>query len=60
MDDKDRIGKQPTSDGERGRDDEFAIAGNAREKGQDPSPDDRRRGERSGADVAGGEPARRR
>jgi hypothetical protein len=27
--------------------DEFAIAGNARERGEDPSPDDRDRGETS-------------
>jgi len=33
------------------RDREFAgIAGNAREKGEDPSPDDRDRGETSSAD----------
>ena len=39
---------EPTKDE---RDREFAgIAGNAREKGEDPSPDDRERGETSSAD----------
>lgn len=33
-------------------DDEFAIAGNARERGEDPSPDDRGRGEISIKDPA--------
>ena len=32
--------------------DEFAIAGNARERGEDPSPDDRSRGETSIKDSA--------
>lgn len=32
--------------------DEFAIAGNARERGEDPSPDDRDRGETSIKDPA--------
>lgn len=32
--------------------DEFAIAGNARERGEDPSPDDRERGETSIKDPA--------
>lgn len=32
--------------------DEFAIAGNARERGEDPSPDDRNRGETSIKDPA--------
>lgn len=32
--------------------DEFAIAGNARERGEDPSPDDRKRGETSIKDPA--------
>ena len=55
VDDKDRINKQRT--GEEERDDrEFRIAGNVREKGQDPSPGDRARGERSEAEPeeAGG------
>ena len=32
--------------------DEFAIAGNARERGEDPSPDDRSRGDTSIKDPA--------
>jgi hypothetical protein len=32
--------------------DEFAIAGNARERDEDPSPDDRERGETSIKDTA--------
>ena len=53
MDDKDAINKQPTS--EAGAEDAqgLPIAGNVREKGQDPSPDDRERGERSDAEPAG-------
>ena len=53
VDDKDAINKQPTS--EAGAEDEqgLPIAGNVRDKGQDPSPDDRERGERSDAEPAG-------
>lgn len=53
MDDKDAINKQATS--EAGAQDEqgLPIAGNVLEKGQDPSPDDRHRGERSDADRLG-------
>ena len=32
--------------------DEFKIGGNVREKGEDPSPDDRERGETSAKDPA--------
>jgi hypothetical protein len=49
---KDRINKQATSDVKRDPE-EFEIAGNARLRGEDPSPDDRARGERSVADPAG-------
>ncbi len=45
-----QINKDPTSDRERDRDGEFEIAGNVRESGQDPSPGDRDRGERSDAE----------
>jgi hypothetical protein len=45
MDDKDAINKQSTADRDRDRESEFEIAGNVREKGQDPSPDNRKRGE---------------
>lgn len=48
----DRINKQATSDVER-EPDEFEIAGNARRRGEDPSPDDRERGERSIKDRPG-------
>ena len=34
----------------QGRDDGAAVAGNARERGEDPSPGDRERGETSSAD----------
>jgi hypothetical protein len=59
VDDKDSINKQPTSEAEAGRDAETGIVGNVREKGQDPSPDDRERGERSDAEGAGAEEADR-
>ena len=52
---KDRINKAPTSAFERDPEKEFDVTGNVREKGQDPSPDDRERGERSEADPAGAE-----
>lgn len=48
----DRINKERTSDAER-RKEEFEIAGNARQRGEDPSPDDRERGERSVKDRPG-------
>jgi len=35
-----------------GKDEVGDVAGNVREKGEDPSPDDRDRGEVSGADPA--------
>ena len=52
---KDRINKQPTSaaEGRDGR--EFDTTGNVRRKGEDPSPDDRDRGERSSQEPAGAE-----
>ena len=50
---KDRINKQPTSAVESGDTAGLEIAGNVREKGQDPSPDDRDRGERSERERAG-------
>ena len=53
MDDKDRINKAATSDVEGDPEREFDISGNVREKGQDPSPDDRDRGERSEAEFPG-------
>ena len=60
VDDRDAIDKQSTSEAEAGRDAEPGIAGNVREKGQDPSPDDRERGERSDAQGAvAGETGRR-
>lgn len=39
--------------GPKRRDRAGELAGNARERGQDPSPDDRERGERSMADPVG-------
>ena len=60
MDDKDAINKQPTSEAEAEDEQGLPIAGNVREKGEDPSPDDRERGERSGADPAGNEETGRR
>ena len=41
-------GSAPRRDGEESG--EFEIAGNVREKGEDPSPGDRQRGERSDAE----------
>ena len=49
---KDRINKRPTSEAEGKTDEEFDVTGNVREKGQDPSPDDRDRGERSDKEPA--------
>ena len=57
---KDRINKEPTSAVERPDGREFDVVGNVRSRGQDPSPDDRERGERSDAEPAGtGEPGGR-
>jgi hypothetical protein len=56
----DRINKQPTSATEDRGEREVDIAGNVRERGEDPSPDDRDRGERSSKDPAGAENADRR
>jgi hypothetical protein len=56
---KDRINKTPTSAVERDPRDEYDITGNVRRKGQDPSPDDRERGERADTDPAGPEPVDR-
>ena len=56
---KSRLNKEPTSHRERDREDEFEIAGNVRTKGEDPSPDDRDRGERSSREPAGPEDADR-
>ena len=55
---KSRIDKPRTSDVEREKAgiDEYDLAGNVRERGEDPSPDDRDRGERSSAEPAGMEP----
>jgi hypothetical protein len=50
---KDAINKEATSDRQRKREDESAIGGNVRRKGQDPSPDDRERGEISDAEPQG-------
>jgi hypothetical protein len=60
VDDKDRINKAATSDVERDPEREFDTTGNVRKKGQDPSPDDRERGECSDAEPAGLADARRR
>ena len=49
---KDRINKEPTSAVERPDEEKFGGAGNVRERGEDPSPDDRERGERSDAEPA--------
>ena len=53
---KDRINKQPTAAADGREEREFGIAGNVREQGEDPSPDDRDRGERSSQEPAGAEP----
>ena len=56
MSDKDRINKDQTADRERARNSEFEIAGNMQEKGHNPSPSDRDRGEVSDSEPeeAGG------
>jgi len=51
----DRINKEPTSTVEGAEDREFEIAGNVRERDEEPSPDDRDRGERSSREPAGAE-----
>ena len=50
---KDRVNKTPTSEAEGDTDAEFDVTGNVREKGQDPAPGDRDRGERSEKEPAG-------
>ncbi len=54
MSNKSKINKQPTSAAEAKRAgvDPFDVTGNVRKKGQDPSPDDRERGERSDKERA--------
>lgn len=47
-DNRNTLNKGPTP--KRDEDGAFDIAGNAREKGEDPSPDDRERGESFGLD----------
>jgi len=49
----DRTNKDPTSTAEGAEGREFDIAGNMRERGEDPSPDDRDRGETSSREPAG-------
>ena len=56
----DRINKQPTSAVERPEEAELDMAGNVRRRGEDASPDDRERGERSSAELAGTEHGGRR
>ena len=60
MDEKDRINKAATSDVEQDPERESDPTGNVRKKGQDPSPDDRERGERSDGEPAGLADAERR
>ena len=60
VDDKQHINKEPTSTAEGADERAFDIAGNVKRRGEDPSPDDRERGERSGAEPAGTEDAGRR
>lgn len=57
---KDRINKEPTTAIERPEEEAFDVTGNVRRRGQDPSPDDRERGERSDAEAAGTDAAGRR
>ena len=51
---KDRINKRPTSaaQADRAEVDEFVASSNIRERGEDPSPDDRDRGEISSKEPA--------
>ena len=60
VDDKQHINKQPTSSAEDEDERAFDIAGNVKRRGQDPSPDDRDRGERSSAEPADAEETGRR
>ena len=46
----DTVNSGPAPERER-PEDRLDITGNVREKGEDPSPDDRERGETSGADA---------
>jgi hypothetical protein len=57
---KSRINKERTSDveAERAGVDPHDVAGNRKRRGEDLSPDDRARGERSGAEPAGVEDRR--
>ena len=55
---KDRLNKTPTEEAEGRTEGEFDIAGNVRERGEDPSPGDRDRGERSSKEPAGAEGGR--
>ena len=52
MDDKQHINKEPTSSAESEDERAFDIAGNVKRRGEDPSPDNRQRGERSDAEPA--------
>jgi hypothetical protein len=55
---KDAVNAGPAPDRERPEDRaEFDISGNARRRGEDPSPDDRERGETSIADAPDAEAA---
>ena len=60
VDDKQHINKQPTSGAEDEDERAFHIAGNVKQRGEDPSPDNRERGERSGAEPADAEETGRR
>ena len=50
---KGRINKDPTAAAEGREEREFDIAGNVGERGEDPSPDNRERGETSSREPAG-------
>lgn len=52
------INSGPTPQERREEDQEFDAAGNVKVRGEDPSPDDRERGEISGADKAPPAPRR--
>jgi hypothetical protein len=55
---KDTVNAGPAPDRERPEDRAgFDVTGNVRRKGEDPSPDDRERGETSGADAPDAEAA---
>jgi hypothetical protein len=55
----DRINKPSTTSAEGRGDREVDVAANLRERGEDPSPDDRDRGERSSKETAGADNADR-